>query len=105
MAELITSIFIGIGALLVLIFAAEHAVKRILLITEHYGLSATFAGLTVFSIATSFPEIFASIAGSFGILTNTLDYNITSAVVLGANIGSDVIQQTLIFGLVVFFCR
>ena len=39
---------------------------------------------------------------SFGILAGTLDYKIASATVLGANIGSDVIQQTLVLGIVIF---
>ena len=39
---------------------------------------------------------------SVGILRGTLDFKIGSSIVLGANIGSDVVQQTLILGLVVF---
>jgi len=35
-------------------------------------------------------------------LSGRLDYEIGSAIVLGANIGSDVVQQTLILGFVVF---
>ncbi|OYT27861.1 MAG: hypothetical protein B6U97_00165 [Candidatus Altiarchaeales archaeon ex4484_96] len=54
-------------------------------------------------MATSLPEIFSHLAASIGILSGSLDYEVASATVLGANISSDVIQQTLILGLVVFF--
>ncbi len=91
----------GIIALIILILASEQAVKRVLKVVEHFGLSKTFAGLTIFSIATSFPEIFAHLTGSIEILTGKLDYKIGSATVLGANIGSDVVQQTFVLGLVV----
>jgi len=58
-------------------------------------------GVTVVSIATSIPEIAAHYTASFGILGGSLDYQVSSAVVLGANIGSDVIQQTLIMAFVI----
>lgn len=96
-----TEIFIGAFGLITLIMAAEIAVKKILSLANHYGFSATFAGLTVFSVSTSLPEIFAHLTASGEILAGTLDYKIASATVLGANIGSDVIQQTLLLGLVV----
>lgn len=98
---LVASIGVGIVALVALILCAEIAVKKILAISEHFGFSTTFAGLTVFAIATSFPEIFAHLTASVEILAGTLDYKIASATVLGANIGSDVVQQTFILGLVV----
>jgi cation:H+ antiporter len=55
----------------------------------------------VASLATSIPEITAHLTASAGILSGGLDYKVASAIVLGANIGSDVVQQTLIMGLVV----
>ena len=58
-------------------------------------------GVTIISIATSIPEIAAHFTASIGILTGALDYEISSAVVLGANIGSDVVQQTLIMAIVI----
>jgi cation:H+ antiporter len=60
-------------------------------------------GMTVLSLATSIPEISSHLTASVGILTGSLDYQQSSAIVLGANIGSDVVQQTLILGIVVFF--
>jgi cation:H+ antiporter len=58
-------------------------------------------GVTVVSLATSIPEIAAHYTASFGILSGALDFKVSSAVVLGANIGSDVIQQTLIMAMVI----
>jgi len=99
--NLFANIGIGIVALLVLMGSAEIAVRKIIILLRHYGYSTTFGGLVIFSITTSFPEIFSHLAASFGILSGTLNYEIASSVVLGANIGSDVIQQTLVLGIVV----
>ncbi len=99
--ELLELIGIVVLSLAALMFASEKAVKYILALADHFGFSDTFVGLTVFSITTSLPEIIAHLTASMNILAGTLDYKIVSATVLGANIGSDVIQQTFILGLVV----
>ena len=99
--ELFTIVGIGVIALLTLMFSAEKVVKKIHGLADHYGFSTTFVGLTVFSITTSLPEIIAHLTASFNILAGTMDYQIVSATVLGANIGSDVIQQTFILGMIV----
>lgn len=96
------NIALGVAALAILILAANEAVKRLCGLAEYFNLSATFMGMTVVSLATSIPEISAHVTGSVGILHGALDYRIGSAVILGSNIGSDVVQQTLIMGLVVF---
>ncbi len=96
------NIALGVAALAILILAANEAVKRLCGLAEYFNLSATFMGMTVISLATSIPEISAHVTGSVGILHGALDYRIGSAVILGSNIGSDVVQQTLIMGLVVF---
>lgn len=86
-----------------LIWSSDKAVDRLIGLADYFNLSATFMGMTVVSVATSIPEISAHLTASVGILRGTLDYEISSAIVLGANIGSDVVQQTLILGIVVFF--
>jgi cation:H+ antiporter len=58
-------------------------------------------GVTVLSLATSIPEITSHLTASVKILNGSSDYAIASAIVLGSNIGSDVVQQTFILGLVV----
>lgn len=92
----------GLAAIAILVLSSEFAVKRLMGLAGYFHLSTTFMGVTVVSLATSIPEIAAHYTASVGILTNNLDRRIGSAVVLGANIGSDVIQQTLILAIVVF---
>jgi len=99
---LAVQIILGLVALAILILSSERAVKEVVGIAEYFHLSATFMGMTVLSLATSIPEISSHYTASVGILRGTLDFKIGSSIVLGANIGSDVVQQTLIMGLVVF---
>jgi len=95
-------VFLGFVALAILILSSEKAVGEVVAIADYFNLSATFMGMTVLSLATSIPEISSHYIASVGILKGTLDFRIGSSIVLGANIGSDVVQQTLIMGLVVF---
>lgn len=101
--SLAVNIVLGLVAIALLVLSADQAVKRLVGLADYFNLSSTFMGMTVVSLATSIPEISAHLTASVGILRGTLDYRISSAVVLGANIGSDVVQQTFILGLVVFF--
>jgi len=101
-ASLPLSILIGVVGLVVLVVSADRAVDRLVGLANYFNLSTTFVGMTVVSLATSIPEISAHLTASFGILDKTLDYKVGSSIVLGANIGSDVVQQTLIMGIVVF---
>jgi len=89
------------AAVLLLVASSEKAVKKIGHLLHYYGFSASFAGLAIMATVTSLPEILTHLTASAGILSGTLDYGIASSTALGANIGSDVIQQTLILGLVV----
>jgi cation:H+ antiporter len=100
--NLTVNIVLGLAAMALLVLSADQAVKRLMGLADYFNLSSTFMGMTVVSLATSIPEISAHLTASVGILRGTLDYQISSAVVLGANIGSDVVQQTFILGLVVF---
>jgi len=92
---------VGIASLALLVLCANIAVKKLIGIASYFNLSTTFMGMTVISLSTSIPEITAHATASINILRKTLDYKIGSAIVLGANIGSDVVQQTLIMGIVV----
>jgi cation:H+ antiporter len=96
------SIAIGLFTLALLIASSDQAVKKLVGLADYFHLSSTFMGMTVVSLATSIPEISAHLTASVGILRGSLDYEIGSAIVLGANIGSDVVQQTLILAVVVF---
>jgi cation:H+ antiporter len=95
------NIALGGVALVLLVLAADLAVTKLVDLAEYLRLSTTFMGMTVVSLATSIPEITAHVTAAVGILRGTLDYEIGSSIVLGANIGSDVVQQTLIMGVVV----
>jgi cation:H+ antiporter len=94
-------IIFGILSIAVLVSASSLAVKKLTGLAGYFRLSTTFMGVTVVSLATSIPEIAAHFTASFGILSGALDFEVSSAVVLGANIGSDVVQQTLIMAIVV----
>ena len=100
--SLFLAVAVGSIALAVMILASNHAVTKLIGIASYFDLSSTFMGMTVVSIATSLPEIVAHFTASVRILAGRMDYKTGSAIVLGSNIGSDVVQQTLIFGLVVF---
>ena len=97
---LVTALF-GLLGLAVLVLSSNEAVKRLIRLAEYFNLSTTFMGMTVVSIATSIPEITSHFTASVNILLDKMDYRVASGLVLGANIGSDVVQQTLILGLVV----
>ncbi|MEE4194326.1 MAG: hypothetical protein V2J07_03920 [Anaerolineae bacterium] len=99
MFTLITS---GVIAIVLLVISADIAVNKLTGLAGYFRLSTTFVGVTVVSLATSIPEIAAHFTASVGILNGTLDKDISSAIVLGSNIGSDVIQQTLIMAIVIF---
>ena len=94
-------ILFGVVSIAVLVISSNVAVKKLTGLAGYFRLSTTFMGVTVVSLATSIPEIAAHYTASFGILSGALDYKVSSAVVLGANIGSDVVQQTLIMAIVV----
>jgi cation:H+ antiporter len=100
--SLVVNVALGLSALVLLVLSANLAVKKLIGLADYFHLSTTFMGVTVVSLATSIPEITAHLVASAGILRGTMDYEIGSAIVLGTNIGSDVVQQTLIMGLVVF---
>lgn len=103
MSLLIWSI-VALASLIALVIGAETAVKNVLALLNHFGYSKTFGGLTFFALATSLPEISAHFVSSVKILLepeNIVQYEHLSGTVLGSNIGSDVIQQTFVLGLVV----
>jgi len=94
-------IMIGLISIVVIVFSAEKVVERMQSVAKSFGVSEVVIGMTIISIGTSLPEISVHIVGSFNILNNPSAMNQISGTVLGMNIGSDVIQQTLIMGTVV----
>jgi cation:H+ antiporter len=68
-------------------------------IAKKLKISYLFVGLTILSIGTSLPEIFTHVASSWKIL-NGIE---ASGVAVGTNIGSNIIQITLIMGMLGLF--
>ncbi len=91
----------GMLSIAVMVICADIAVNQLAGLAGYFRLSTTFVGVTVVSLATSIPEIVAHLTASFGILNGFLNFKVSSAVVLGANIGSNVVQQTLILAIVI----
>ncbi|MDY6766263.1 MAG: sodium:calcium antiporter [Candidatus Nanohaloarchaea archaeon] len=99
---LAASLVAGLLALPVLVAGSDRVVNRLSGIAAAYNIPDVVVAMTIISIGTSLPELAAHTIASIGILRGTLDYQIASATVLGGNIGSDVVQQTLVVGIVVF---
>ncbi|MFB6292259.1 MAG: sodium:calcium antiporter [Candidatus Nanohaloarchaea archaeon] len=95
---------VGLASVVLLVFGAEKVVGKMEGVAKAYGISEVVIAMTIISVGTSLPEISLHLVGSFNILTNPGNqqlYQQISATVLGSNIGSDVVQQTLVLGLVV----
>lgn len=92
---------VGLGSAGCLLLAAQVVVRKAVRLAKYYDVSEAVLGLTVVSLGTSLPEIASHVVASGQILLGVGDPRILSATVLGANIGSDVVQQTLVLGLVV----
>ena len=96
----IDNVIIGIIAIVFLVFVADKVIGKAITISKRLGISQIFIGLTVISIGTSLPEITTSVVGSLDILNGRIDPFIASGTILGTAIGSDIVQQSLIIGIV-----
>lgn len=96
------SLLVGVVSLFVLVFGAEKVVDKMTSIAAYYEIPDVLIAMSVVSIGTSLPEIVSHVIASIGIMSGSLQYEIASATVLGANTGSDIVQQTLVVGIVVF---
>ncbi|WP_254838623.1 sodium:calcium antiporter [Natronomonas marina] len=96
---LLAQISVGAVALYALVTAASRAIDRLLALAEYYDIDEVLIGVTVLAVGTSLPELSSHLVASLGILSGTLDYRVTSAVVIGGNTGSSTIQQFLLVGV------
>ncbi len=96
----IDNVIIGVVAVVFLVFVADKVIEKSIRICKHLGISQVFIGLTVISIGTSLPEITTHVVASLDIVRGNINPLIASATVLGTNIGSDIVQQNLIVGIV-----
>jgi cation:H+ antiporter len=87
----------GVAAILLL---GEVVIRNAVAIAEHYHLSGSFIGLTILSVGTSIPEIMTHVIASARILEEPAMMDTLSALVIGSNIGSDIIQQNLLLPVV-----
>jgi len=83
-----------------LVGGSELVIRHCIRLMKERGLSGGFVGLTVISIGTSLPELVTHVVASLDILAGRLDRQVASATVIGMSVGSDIVQQTFILGLV-----
>ncbi|WP_132060866.1 sodium:calcium antiporter [Halorussus amylolyticus] len=97
--EFLTLVSIGAVALYTLVTAASRAIDRLLALAEYYDVDEVLVGMTILALGTSLPELSSHLIASLGILSGVLDYQATSAVVIGGNTGSSTVQQLLLVGV------
>ncbi len=85
-----------IAGIIAIWLSAELLIRASQIIAHKLGISDTFIGLTILSIGTTLPELGTHIASSIKILQG-VD---VSEIALGANIGSNIFQMTVILGVV-----
>ena len=86
--NLAINVVLALVGIALLIKSADEAVSRFVGLADFFKLSTTFVGMTVMSLATSIPEISAHLTASGGILSGALDYQKSSAIVLGAKVNA-----------------
>jgi cation:H+ antiporter len=97
--EFLTLVSIGVVALYTLVTAASRAIDRVVALAEYYDVSQVLIGMTILAVGTSLPEIGSHFIASLGIVSGVLDYQATSAIVIGGNTGSSTVQQLLLVGI------
>jgi cation:H+ antiporter len=97
---MLTDFGIVLGGAVTILVLAEIVIRQTLRLARHYGLSGTFAGLTILSIGTSLLEIVTHVIGSVHIVAEPKSIDTLSALLLGSNVGSDIFQQNFVLPLV-----
>jgi cation:H+ antiporter len=96
---LVSQLALGAVALYTLVTGADRAIDALLSLAYRYEVPEALIGVTLVAVGTSLPELGAHVTASVGILSGALDYRVTSAVVVGGNMGSSTTQQLLLFGI------
>jgi|TARA_B100001964_G_C14253266_1_gene611038 cation:H+ antiporter len=96
----VDNVIIGVIAIVFLVFVADKVIGKLIKLGKKFGISQIFIGLTVIAVGTSLPEITTGVVASLDIVSGNIDSFIASGTVLGTNIGSDIVQQSLIIGIV-----
>lgn len=89
----VLTILAGIALVLGL---SEVVVRNVIAVAHRYRLTGGFVGLTILSVGTSIPEIMTQVVASVTILREPGSMDTLSALVVGANIGSDIFQQNFV---------
>jgi cation:H+ antiporter len=97
----VVELLIFLAGLIGIWFGAHMVVDHALVIAKQLKISKLFVGLTILSIGTSLPEIFTHINSSLKELSGMAASNIA----IGTNIGSNIVQITLILGILGFLTR
>lgn len=98
-AALVSQLAVAAVALYTLVTAAGRAIDALLALARAYELPESLVGATVVALGTSLPELGSHLTGSLGMASGVLDYEVTSAVVLGGSIGAATTQQLLLVGV------
>ena len=86
-------------ALLAVWYGAHIVVDHALIIAKQLKVSKLFMGLTILSLGTTLPEIFTHINASLAEKSGQIASNIA----IGANIGSNIFETTLMIGILGLF--
>ena len=97
--DLVVSLLIAAAALAVLVKAAGATVDSLVALARHYDVPDAVVASTLVAVGTSLPELGSHLVASLGIVSGTLDPVVASATVMGGNMGSSTVQQTLLVGL------
>jgi len=92
-------ILLLIGGLFGLWLGTNWVVRGTVNVTEYYGLSRMFTGLTILAIGTDLPELVISVNGAI----HKLQGVDTSGVIVGNAIGSTIGQMSIVLGIASFF--
>jgi Ca2+/Na+ antiporter len=92
-------LLLAAGALAVLVKAAGATVDSLVALARTYDVPDAVVASTLVALGTSLPELGSHLVASLGIVSGTLDPVVASATVMGGNMGSSTVQQTLLVGL------
>ncbi|WP_372912966.1 sodium:calcium antiporter [Salinigranum sp.] len=97
--DLLGSLLLAAAALGVLVKAAGATVDSLVALARAYDVPDAVVASTLVALGTSLPELGSHLVASLGIVSGTLDPVVASATVMGGNMGSSTVQQTLLVGL------
>lgn len=102
---MVQHLLFGVIGLTGILFGAQLAIVGSQRFAKKLGMSEFFIGLTVLSIGTSLPEFFTHLISAFRILREPENILTISGIAVGTDIGSDLMQITLIVGVIGLITR